>query len=49
LWLDLKRGETVFLLVANNNNLGAGAASFLLEELSAIEVDQAPDRATAGH
>lgn len=39
-WLDLKRGETVRLLVANNNNFGAGAASFLIEKLSAIEVDQ---------
>jgi hypothetical protein len=38
-WLDLKRGETVLLLVANNNNFGAGAASFLIEKLSAIEVD----------
>jgi len=31
LWLDLKRGETVFLVVANNNNLGPGAASFLID------------------
>jgi hypothetical protein len=43
-WLDLKRGETVRLLVANNNNFGAGATSFLIEKLSAIEVDQPPDR-----
>ena len=41
-WLDLKRGETVLLRIANNNTLGPGAASFLLEELSAIEVDQPP-------
>jgi hypothetical protein len=39
-WLDLKRGETVLLRVANNNNFGAGAASFLIEKLSAIIVDQ---------
>jgi hypothetical protein len=44
-WLDLKRGETVRLLVANNNNFGVGAASFLIEKLSAIEVDQQPDPA----
>jgi hypothetical protein len=45
IWLDLKRGETVRLLVANNNYYGAGAASFLIEKLSAIEVDQPPGRA----
>ena len=39
-WLDLKRGETVLLRVANNNNFGDGAASFLIEKLSAIIVDQ---------
>jgi hypothetical protein len=39
-WLDLKRGETVLLRVANNNNFGAGAASFFIEKLSAIVVDQ---------
>jgi len=46
-WLDLKRGETVLLRVANNNNFGAGAASFLVEKLSAIEVDPPPDRLPA--
>jgi len=45
LWLDLKRGETVRLLVANNNNFGVGAASFVIEKLSAVEVDQPPGRA----
>jgi hypothetical protein len=44
LWLDLKRGETVLLRVANNNNLGPGAASFLIEKLSAVIVDQPLDR-----
>jgi hypothetical protein len=44
-WLDLKRGETVRLLVANNNNFGVGAASFVIEKLSAVEVDQPPGRA----
>jgi hypothetical protein len=44
-WLDLKRGETVRLLVANNNNFGFGAASFVIEKLSAVEVDQPPGRA----
>jgi hypothetical protein len=44
LWLDLKRGETVLLRVANNNNFGPGAASFLIEKLSAVIVDQPLDR-----
>ena len=46
-WLDLKLGETVLLRVANNNNLGAGASSFLIEKLSAVEIDQPPDRPPA--
>lgn len=47
-WLDLTKGETILLRVSNNNNSGPGAASFLLEKLSAIEVDpvEPPELAT---
>ncbi|HYL38219.1 MAG TPA: hypothetical protein VEV17_20045 [Bryobacteraceae bacterium] len=46
LWVDLQAGETVLLRIANNNNAGNGAASFVLEKLSALEVDPV-DRAPA--
>jgi hypothetical protein len=35
--LDLKRGERILLRIANNNPLGDGAASFLMEDLTAFE------------
>ena len=37
-WLDLKRGERILLRIANNNPNGDGAASFLMEELTAFEL-----------
>jgi hypothetical protein len=37
-WLDLKRGERILLRIANNNPHGDGAASFLMEELTAFEL-----------
>ena len=37
-WLDLKRGERILLRIANNNPHGDGAASLLMEELTAFEV-----------
>jgi hypothetical protein len=39
-WLDLKRGESVLLRIANNNNSGDGAASFVMGDVTAVEVDQ---------
>ncbi len=37
-WLDLKRGEAIRLRIANNNSHDDGAASFLMEELTAVEL-----------
>ena len=37
-WLDLKRGEAIRLRIANNNPHGDGVATFLMEELTAIEL-----------
>ncbi len=37
-WVDLKRGETFLLRIANNNDTGDGAASFLMEEVTAIKL-----------
>jgi len=37
-WVDLKRGETILLRIANNNYTGDGAASFLMEEVTAIKL-----------
>jgi hypothetical protein len=36
--LDLKRGERILLRIANNNTHDDGAASFLMEELTAFEL-----------
>jgi hypothetical protein len=36
-WVDLKRGEAILLRIANNNPNGDGAASFLMEEVTAVE------------
>ena len=38
-FVELAKGESVLLRIANNNNSGNGAAFFLLEKLSALEVD----------
>jgi hypothetical protein len=37
-WVDLKGGEPIFLRIANNNYTGDGAASFLMEEVTAFEL-----------
>jgi hypothetical protein len=37
-WVDLTRGETFLLRIANNNDTGDGAASFLMEEVTAIKL-----------
>jgi len=37
-WLDLKRGESIILRIANNNPHRDGAATFLMEELTAGEL-----------
>ena len=39
-WLDLNRGDEVLLRIANNNNSGDGAASFLMGDVTAEEVDR---------
>jgi hypothetical protein len=41
-WLDLKRGEIVLLRIANNNNYGDGAASFVMGEVTAVYVRPRP-------
>jgi hypothetical protein len=37
-WLDLNRGESILLRIANNNNFGDGAASFVIGDVTAAEV-----------
>jgi hypothetical protein len=37
-WLDLKRGDAIVLRIANNNPHGDGAASFVMKELTAVEL-----------
>jgi hypothetical protein len=37
-WLELKRGDTIVLRIANNNPHGDGAASLVMKELTAVEL-----------
>jgi hypothetical protein len=38
-WLDLKAGDSLLLRIANNNNYGEGAASFLMGDVTAVQVE----------
>jgi hypothetical protein len=38
-WLNLKAGDSLLLRIANNNNSGNGAASFVMGDVTAVRVD----------
>ena len=39
-WASVERGDTILLRISNNNDTGDGAASFRMEQLTAIRLDQ---------
>jgi len=39
-WATAMRGDTILLRISNNNDSGDGAASFLMEQLTAIKLNQ---------
>jgi hypothetical protein len=39
-WVDLTRGQTFLLRIANSNDTGDGAASFLMQKVTAIQLNR---------